>query len=261
MPEGFSLRGLSYSHTKNTFALKEISLQVEKAEQLAIIGPSGSGKTTLLHLLATAMRPQMGQLEVLGLDPWGLSKGRLKNLRTKIGLIHQAPPLPPKQRVVTAILAGKLGQWSTFKSMLSLLYPVDIEGAHSCLEKLDLGDRLFSRCDELSGGQLQRVGIARVLYQEPELMLADEPVSAMDPALSDASIRRLTEFATERNITFVASLHDVEIALKWFPRIIGLRAGQIMFDLPTHAVTKDLLRELYALEMEFLPPYLQPTKD
>jgi phosphonate transport system ATP-binding protein len=256
MSDGFFLDGLSYSHSNGKQALKNISIRGQVGEQVAIIGPSGSGKTTFLNLLATAIRPQNDKLEILGSNPWALSKGELKKLRSRIGLIHQAPPLPPKQRVITAILAGKLGQWSSLKSILSLLYPVDIDGAYHCLAQLDLGERLFDRCDQLSGGQLQRVGIARVLYQEPALMLADEPVSAMDPVLSDATIRRLTEFATEKGITLVASLHDIEIALKWFPRIIGLRDGEVLFDLPTAQITKDLLRSLYASEMKFFEPSL-----
>ena len=247
---GFSFEKLGYSHSKGKVALQGIELSANPGEQMAIVGPSGAGKTTFLNILATGTRPLVGQIEILGKRPWELSSVELKKLRSKIGLIHQAPPLPPKQRVVSAVLAGKLGQWSTLKSIISLLYPVDITGAYNSLAQLDLGERLFDRCDQLSGGQLQRVGIARVLYQEPELMLADEPVSAMDPVLSDLTIKRLTQYASEKGVTFLASLHDIEIALKWFPRMIGLREGKIMFDLPTPKVTQKLLQELYASEMD-----------
>jgi phosphonate transport system ATP-binding protein len=118
---------------------------------------------------------------------------------------------------------------------------------------LQLGDRLFERCDRLSGGQLQRVGVARVLYQAPQLLLADEPVSAMDPVLSDLVISQLIHETVSRNATLIASLHAVDIALLWFPRIIGIKNGEIAFDLPPAAVTESMLKELYASEMDNLP--------
>lgn len=154
---------------------------------------------------------------------------------------------------MTAILAGRLGQWSLLKSVISLIYPLDILGPHTCLERLQLGDRLFERCDCLSGGQLQRVGVARVLYQAPQLLLADEPVSAMDPVLSDLVISQLINETASRNATLIASLHAVDIALRWFPRIIGIKNGEIAFDLPPAVVTESMLKELYASEMDNLP--------
>jgi phosphonate transport system ATP-binding protein len=250
---GFSLQQLSFEHSNGTPALSQVSLMAQAGECIAVIGPSGSGKTTLLNILATALKPSLGTAEVLGENPWKLSKSSLKRLRSKIGLVHQAPPIPLRQRVITAILAGRMGQWPLWKSILSLFYPVDITGPQSCLERLDLTDKLFDRCDCLSGGQLQRVGVARVMYQEPRLILADEPVSAMDPVLSDLTISVLIEEAKKRNATLVASLHAVDIALRWFPRIIGIRDGQIIFDLPSSEVSEPILRELYASELGGLP--------
>ena len=250
---GFSLQQLSFEHGNGTPALSQISLAARAGECIAVIGPSGSGKTTLLNILATGLKPSLGSAVVLGESPWKLSKSSLKRLRSKIGLVHQAPPIPLRQRVITAILAGRLGQWPLWKSILSLGYPVDIAGAQSCLERLDLTDKLFDRCDCLSGGQLQRVGVARVMYQAPQLILADEPVSAMDPVLSDLTISVLIEEVKKRNATLVASLHAVDIALRWFPRIIGIRDGQIIFDLPSSEVSENILRELYASELGGLP--------
>jgi len=155
--------------------------------------------------------------------------------------------------VVTAILAGRLGVWPGWKSLLSLIYPADIAGASQQLARLELADRLFDRCDQLSGGQLQRVGIARVLYQSPELILADEPVSAMDPALANLALGELCREAATRSVTLVASLHAVDLALRWFPRIVGLKSGEIAFDLPAERVSDALLRELYASESEAPP--------
>ena len=215
---------------------------------MAVIGPSGAGKTTLLRLLATALRPGDGELRVLGHDPWGLSGRARKALRARIGLIHQAPPLPPRQRVVTAVGAGRLGRWSLARGLANLLYPLDINGVRETLGRLDLAERLFDRCDQLSGGQLQRVGIARVLYQQPELMLADEPVSAMDPTLADHTLAVLTHEAASRGVTLVASLHAVDLALKHFPRIVGLRDGRILFDRAPAAIAAAELAALYANE-------------
>jgi phosphonate transport system ATP-binding protein len=250
---GCIVQNISFNHANGNKALKNISLSVNSGESIAIIGASGSGKTTLLNLLSTALKPTTGFIEHNGSNPWLVSKKALKQIRATIGTVHQSPPIPSQQRVVTAILAGRLGQWSLLKSVISLIYPLDILGTHTCLERLQLGDRLFERCDRLSGGQLQRVGVARVLYQAPQLLLADEPVSAMDPVLSDLVISQLIHETVSRNATLIASLHAVDIALLWFPRIIGIKNGEIAFDLPPAAVTESMLKELYASEMDNLP--------
>jgi len=244
----FRLSGVGHTHASGQAALSGIDIQAAQGERIAIIGPSGAGKTTLLRLLATGLKPDSGQLSLLGEQPWGEGSFRLRKLRARIGLVHQAPPLPPRQRVVTAVLAGRLGHWSLPRSLLSLIYPLDRSGAAEAGVRLDLADKLYVRCDQLSGGQLQRVGIARMLYQQPDLILADEPVSAMDPVLSDHTLGLLNQEAQRRNATLVASLHAVDLALAHFPRIIGLRAGQILFDKPAEALRPEELTALYANE-------------
>ncbi|WP_448695323.1 phosphonate ABC transporter ATP-binding protein [Pseudomonas moraviensis] len=238
----------SLRHANGVDALRNIDVQIGVGEQVAIIGPSGAGKSSLLNLLATALKPSSGDIEVLGERAWQLSARQRQRLRARIGLVHQAPPIPPRQRVITAVLAGKLGQWSLGKSLLNLLHPLDVAGARAALARLDLGDKLFAHCQQLSGGQLQRVGIARVLYQAPEILLADEPVSAMDPVLAGHTLSILSRRAREHNVTLVASLHAVDLALAHFPRIIGLRDGQILFDCPSEQVSRDKLDALYANE-------------
>lgn len=249
----FVLNGAGLTHANGFAALADVSLSVAAGERVAVIGPSGAGKTTLLRLLGAALRPSAGALSLFDADPWRLSAGELRRMRTRIGVVHQAPPLPPRQRVVTAVLAGRLGQWPLWKSVVSLLYPLDVAGAREVLARLDLGERLFDRCDRISGGQLQRVGLARVLYQQPDLVLADEPVSALDPALAQQTVRALTTDAAARGATLVASLHAVDLALAEFPRIVGIKDGRIAFDLPAAEVSEAMLHELYAAEGAELP--------
>ena len=249
----FRLIDAGYAHANGLVALRSISIEATQGERIAVIGPSGAGKTTLLRVLGASLRPTSGNIEALGVAPWALSASALRSLRARIGLVHQAPPLPPRQRVITAVLAGRLGQWPLWKSIASLIYPLDVDGAQAALLRLDLADRLFDRCDRLSGGQLQRVGIARVLYQKPDLVLADEPVSSLDPALALQTIKLLCADAQARNATLVASLHAVDLALSCFPRIVGLRDANVAFDLPTREVTDTLLHDLYAIEGEVLP--------
>ncbi|MBF8740026.1 MULTISPECIES: phosphonate ABC transporter ATP-binding protein [Pseudomonas] len=252
------LHGVGLRHGQ-VRALDAVSLRIDKGERVAIIGPSGAGKSSLLHVMATAIEPSAGRLELLGEQPWALSAGARQRLRARVGLVHQAPPLPPRQRVVTAVLAGRLGQWGTLRGLLNLVYPTDVPGARQALAELGLADKLFVQCGQLSGGQLQRVGIARALYQRPDVLLADEPVSAMDPVLAEHSLALLNRHAQANGVTLVASLHAVELALAHFPRVVGIRDGQVAFDCPAQAVTESLLDALYANEQLSSPPSPGPT--
>ncbi len=255
---GFALEDVGLTHANGTVALAGIALAARQGECIALIGPSGAGKTSLLSVLATAWAPDQGRAQVLGADVSSLSGPALRALRARIGTVHQAPPLPARQRVVTAVLAGRLGQWPAWKALASLAYPMDIPGARAALAQVDLDDKLFSRCDQLSGGQLQRAGIARVLYQQAALVLADEPVSALDPTLALATVRLLIDDAAQRGATLVASLHAVDLALGCFARIIGIKGGRIAFDLPANQVRQEQLQALYASEGPALP-MLQPS--
>jgi len=250
---GVFLEAAGLVHPNGQRALRNVSLRLGSGERVAVIGPSGAGKTTLVRLLGTSLRPSEGHVRFADADPWQAGARALRRLRARIGVIHQSPPIPPRLRVVTAVLAGRLGTWPAWKALASLVVPRDAAGAREALDRLDLGDRVFDRCDRLSGGQLQRVGIARVLYQQPAFILADEPVSALDPALADLSVGALVAESEARGATLLASLHAVDLALKWFPRLVGMKGGEIVFDRPTAAVTSAMLHDLYATEGRALP--------
>jgi len=244
----FSLDKVGLVHPNGHRALQGVSFAARAGDRVAVIGPSGAGKTTLLRVLGAALRPGEGAVQLLGEAPWRLAAPALRRLRSRIGTVHQSPPIAPRLRVVTAVLSGRLGQWSAMRALASLLRPSDLKGAHEVLSRLSLEDRLFDRCDRLSGGQLQRVGIARVLYQRPALLLADEPVSALDPTLADTALQQLVAQSESTGATLVASLHAVDLALRWFPRIVGMRDGRVVFDEPVGNVTEPMLAALYASE-------------
>ena len=250
---GLFLEGAGLVHANGQRALRNVTVSLSSGERVAVIGPSGAGKTTLVRVLGTSLRPSEGRFFIGGADPWQAGARALRRLRARIGVVHQSPPIPPRLRVVTAVLAGRLGTWPAWKALASLVVPGDAAGARSALDRLDLGDRVFDRCDRLSGGQLQRVGIARVLYQRPDVILADEPVSALDPTLADEAVGALVAASEANGATLVASLHAVDLALKWFPRLIGMKNGEVVFDRPTAAVTTAMLHELYATEGRALP--------
>ena len=226
-------------------AIERLSLEIGAGEHVAIIGPSGSGKTTLLEVLACAMKPLSGSLSLDGQDPWQLSKPELQRLRGRLFLAPQVPPLPPRQRVVTAVLAGRLPSIGFFASLRSLIVPSDLPGALAALERFDLVEKLFERVDQLSGGERQRVGLARALMSPASLWLIDEPLSSLDPARLQQAMRALVDSANERGATLVTTLHQVDAALAFFPRIIGLRKGKLAFDLPSSQVTQEALESLY----------------
>lgn len=229
-------------------ALHALDLSIEAGEQIALIGPSGAGKTTLLSTLACAHRPAEGKLEVFDTDPWALSGRERHRLRARLFLAPQTPPLPPRQRVVTAVLAARLPHMSLWQALASLARPSDPDAAHAALERFNLGDKLYSRVDRLSGGERQRCSLARVLLSSAQAILVDEPISALDPALARHTLATLRQEAARRNATLICSLHQVTLAREGFARLVGLRDGRIVFDAPREQVTDAMIAELYANE-------------
>ena len=232
--------------------LLSLNLQIAQGEQLAVIGPSGAGKTTLLLVLACALKPAQGHLTLDGRDPWALGTRELQSLRGHLFLAPQVPPLPPRQRVVTSVLAGCLPHMGLAQSLRSLVYPAHTPLAHAALARFDLAEKLFDRVDRLSGGERQRVGLARLAVADAQLLLVDEPLSALDPERARQAIASIQAVAHEKSATLIATLHHVEMALRHFPRIIGLQAGALAFDLAAAAVTPAHLEALYASHPEEL---------
>jgi phosphonate transport system ATP-binding protein len=247
-------------------ALRDVSVVVASGEQVAVIGPSGAGKTTLLQALACALRPASGSVRLDDQNPWDLSRANLQRLRGRLFLAPQVPPLPPRQRVVTAVLAGRLPAMGLLASLRSLFYPQDIPAAHLALQRFDLADKLFDRVDRLSGGERQRVGLARALLAPARLWLVDEPLSALDPTRARQATATLVQQARAQGITLVATLHQVDMALTHFPRIVGLRDGLLQFDLPAGEVSRDRLERLYGQKEDELAgdaagPADEPPRD
>jgi phosphonate transport system ATP-binding protein len=236
--------------------LRNITLQIRAGEQIAVIGPSGAGKTTLLQCLACALRPSAGRFQLDNADPWALSKAQLQQLRGRLFLAPQVPPLPPRQRVVTAVLAGRLPQMGFWQSLRSLFYPTDIPSAQNALGLFDLAEKLFDRVDRLSGGERQRVGLARAMVANAQMLLIDEPLSALDPTRAEQAMQSLTQAARDQGATLVCTLHQVPMALKHFSRVVGLRDGEITFDLPVDQVSPERLHLLYANKLNEL---IEPT--
>ena len=230
-------------------ALADVSLSVAAGEHVALIGPSGAGKTTLLRLLNGSVRADRGQVAVGERPLADLTAPDLRALRAQVAVVHQDLRLVPNLRASQNVLGGGLGRQGFWSSLRTLVRPSrrELEAAHAILERVGVGEALFQRVDRLSGGQQQRVAIARALYQRPRLLLADEPVASVDPARARDVVELLVRLAAEDGVTLVMSLHNLELAREFFPRVVGLRAGRVVLDAHPGAVAADRFRELYHL--------------
>ncbi len=242
-----SLRGVRASAApgSSVAVLHGVDLHLAPGEQVAVIGPSGAGKTSLLHTLACAMPPLGGEFTLFGQSPWALGSAQRHRLRAQLFLAPQVPPLPPRQRVVTAVLAGRLPVQPWWRSVASLWHPAEAPLAHGALATLDLADKLWERVDRLSGGERQRVGLARALVSEARLWLIDEPLSALDPARASRALGGLIEAARSAGRTLVCTLHQVDVARERFPRVVALRDGRVFYDGPSSGFGDDRVLELY----------------
>lgn len=234
----------------STTALHDVDLCVRSGERVALLGPSGAGKSTLLGLLHGRVRPDSGTVSVLGTDLVRAGEPELRRLRRRIGALSQGLDLVGPLRVVHNVNAARLADWSFGRALWSLLRPRPDPVVEAALERVGLGDRAFARTDALSGGEQQRVALARLLVASSALVLADEPVSSLDPGLAEQILQLLvgaTEGTTDEPRTLVLSLHDPGLARRFTDRLIGLRDGRVVFDLPSSEVDADRLARLYAV--------------
>ncbi len=251
MSSAFQLNGVT-CRFRDLVAVDGVSLSIDEGEQVAFIGPSGSGKTTLIRVLNTTLLPDEGELSILGEPVADHGVAALRLLRARIGTMPQHLGLVENLTAIQNVILGRGGTRSTLRSVRDLLLPdsADAEKIHQLLDRVGIEDKLYTQVAKLSGGQKQRVAIARALFQEPEILLADEPVSAVDPARARDTVKLLTELSGEHGFTLCVSLHHVELAKEFFPRLIGLRAGKIVFDSAPDSLTQSELDGLYELSDE-----------
>jgi phosphonate transport system ATP-binding protein len=219
---------------------------------VAVLGASGAGKSTLLSLINGSLSATSGAVEVFGSDLAGLRPAQLRSVQRRIGTISQRLDLVDQVRVLHNVNAGRLGQWGTARALLALTWPRPDATAMGALERVGLSWAVHERTERLSGGERQRVAIARMLVQNPDLVIADEPVSSLDPARTAAILGLLcasaaTATAAKPRKTVVVSLHQPELAREYCTRAIGLQDGRVVFDLPTTRLSDAALDELYAL--------------
>lgn len=236
---------VAYGHH---LALDGVDLSVRAGERVALVGPSGAGKSTLLGLCTGTVRPNAGEVKVLGAPLTRLAAGQLLAVRRRIGSIHQRLHLVGRLRVVHNVNAGHLGRWPAWQALSSLVRPREVDVAREALARTGIEDKLFARTDTLSGGEQQRVALARILVQDPEVVLADEPVSSLDPAHGDEVMRLLCETVATPARTLLVSLHDFDLAVRRCDRVVGLREGRVQFDLPAAEVDARHREQLYSLD-------------
>ncbi|MGY4706274.1 phosphonate ABC transporter ATP-binding protein [Candidatus Bipolaricaulota sp. J31] len=231
-------------------ALKDVSFEVQKGEFLVVIGLSGSGKSTLLRCINRLIEPTKGRIFIDGVEITRLSPRQMRKFRRKIGMIFQHFNLIKRATVMTNVLTGRLGYNPTWRTLLGLFPRSDRELALRNLERVGLLEKAYVRADELSGGQQQRVGIARALMQQPELLLADEPVSALDPATSHSVMQYIEQMNREDGVTVLASLHFLSLARRYGTRIIALKDGELVFDGAPEEIDDRKFKEIYGEEAE-----------
>lgn len=229
-------------------ALESVSLTLEHEEIVALIGPSGAGKSTLIRCINRLVEPSSGSVTLDGVELTHLSGRNLRHQRRHIGMIFQEYALVERLTVMENVLSGKLGYLGLLPSLLRRYPAAMVDEALALLHEVGLSDQAEKRADELSGGQRQRVGIVRALMQEPRLLLVDEPTASLDPKTARTIMRLITGLARERSLPTIVNMHDVTLARLFATRIVGLRAGVVVFDGPPSGLTNDMLTEVYGEE-------------
>lgn len=229
-------------------ALRQIELSVSPGESVALVGPSGAGKTSLLRVLAGRVAPSAGVLRINGCDPAVLRRRR--ELPHVVGLMPQQFDLIPQLTVKHNIEAGALGRWGLARSLAALLLPVEDPAARRAAARVGIEHLFNQRTSRCSGGEQQRTALARLLVQSPQVLLVDEPVSSLDPARSDDLLALLRQLADQDGRTLVASLHNPDLARRHFDRVVGLRDGRVVFDVPAADLSNRMTAQVYELDTD-----------
>ena len=246
--ELLQVNNVSKDYKGGTKALKNVNFSVKEGEFISIIGPSGAGKSTLLRCINRMIDATEGKVIFNNIDVSMIKKKELRSLRTQIGMIFQHYNLVNRLSVIENVLHGRLGYKSTIAGVIGKYTEEEKIQAFKILGKLGLEDQAYKRCDQLSGGQKQRVGIARALVQNPKLILCDEPIASLDPNAAKIIMDHLKAINKEMGITCILNLHQVDVALKYSDRIIGINGGKTVFNGKPSEITKEQIHEIYGSE-------------
>jgi phosphonate transport system ATP-binding protein len=244
------VKNLTKIYDGDVKALDNVSFEVNPGEFLACIGLSGSGKSTLLRCINRLVEPTEGEIIWNGVNITQASQDEMLRIRRKIGMVFQHFNLVSRSKVITNVLAGRLGYVNPFMSVLNRFPQKDLDLAMQELERVGITDQAYKRADELSGGQQQRVGIARAMVQEPEMILADEPVASLDPVLAHTIMQYLEQINKEEGVMILCSLHFLDLVHRYADRAIALNEGLLMFDGPPSAIDDKKFKEIYGKEAE-----------
>ena len=239
---------LSKVYPTGTAALKEVSFRIDQPQVVTIIGPSGAGKSTLIRCINRLVEPTSGKIMLDDIDVRRLNRRELRNVRRRMGMIFQEYNLVERLTVMENLLSGRLGYVGFWKTYRRKFPPEDVVAAFKLLDRVGLSGYQDTRADALSGGERQRVGISRALMQQPDLLLVDEPTASLDPKTSRQIMRLLVELAHEHGAPALVNMHDVGLAQSFADRIIGLSAGQIVFDGSPQQLTAEVLTKIYGEE-------------
>ena len=232
-------------YPNGTKGLKDVNLIIDQGEFVAIIGLSGAGKSTLIRTINRMIDVTGGQLIVDGIDVMSLKGREMRRFRRKIGMIFQSYNLVTRSTAIKNVLTSMVPDMSFIRVLLGLFTKAQKLHALEALDKVGILDKAYIRCDQLSGGQQQRVSLARTLNQQPTIILADEPVAALDPVTANLVMSDFKRINEDMNITVLINIHHVDLALKYCSRVIGIRAGEVVYDGPTTAVTQAILDQIY----------------
>ncbi len=244
------IKNVTKIYDGNVLALDDVSFNVKQGEFVAVIGLSGSGKSTLLRCINRLVEPTEGQIIFDTIDITNASQVELRRIRRKIGMIFQHFNLVDRSKVMTNVLAGRLGYTNPAMSLINRFSKQDVDMALKQMDRVGIRDQAYKRADELSGGQQQRVSIARAMMQNPKIILADEPVASLDPVLAHSIMQYLEKINKEDGVTVICSLHFLDLVHRYANRAIALNAGKLMFDGSPKDIDDVKFKEIYGKEAE-----------